>query len=172
MRNIIFCFLILGLFACVEQDTSDLNKLVDNEKKKTYPVNDKIPQLENVEIIKFTQGAGRDPFSIPRAEVIDPIKNISTSCPQPNFGRKKEVLEMSSLNNLQMKGTLQSEDQLIALIQTPDGKIHQVKRGDYLGLNYGKVLTIVKNKVKLSESSVDKDGCWHERITQITLNLK
>ncbi len=172
MRHIIFLFTIFGLFACVDYDTSDLNKFVENEKKKTYPINDKIPHLENIEITKFTQNAGRDPFSIPRAEVLEPTKNKPTSCPQPNFVRKKEALEMYSLNNIKMKGTLQSEDQLIALIQSPDGKIHQLKQGDYIGLNYGKVLTIVKNKVKLLELASDKDGCWHERMTQITLHLK
>lgn len=172
MRNILSFFMMFGLFGCVDHHTSDLNEFVNTEMKKTYPIHDEIPKLVNVELMKFTQGTGRNPFSIPRAEVISPIKNTPVSCPQPDFERKKQALEMYSLNNLQMKGTLQNDDALTALIQSPDGKIHQLNLADYIGLNYGKVLTIEQNKVKLMELAANKDGCWHERMTQITLHLK
>ena len=172
MKHIISLFMILGLFACVEKDTSDLQNFVETEKKKVYPINDKIPQLEEIEIVKFTQENGRNPFSTPRAEAVVAIKNAPKSCPQPDFDRKKQALEMYSLGNLKMRGSLQSDGKLIALIQSPDGKVHQVKQKDYLGLSYGKVVNIVKNKVELLELTADKDGCWYERETQITLLSK
>ena len=172
MKLLISLCMILGLFACVDQDTTDLQVFVETEKKNVYPINDKIPQLEEIEIVKFTQDNGRNPFSAPRAEAVVAIKGVPKSCPQPDFERKKQALEMHSLGNLKMRGTLQSDGELIALIQSPDGKVHQVKSGDHLGLSYGKVIKIVKNKVELLELSADKDGCWYERETQITLLSK
>ena len=172
MKLIISLLMIFGLFACADEDITDLKTFVETEKKNVYPINDKIPKLEQIEIVQFAQTKERNPFSTPRAEAVVAVKGAPKSCPQPDFNRKKQALEMLSLGNLKMRGTLQSDGELIALIQSPDGKVHQVKHGDYLGLSYGKVIKIKKNKVALSELSADKDGCWHKRETQITLLSK
>lgn len=172
MKHIVYLLMFLGLFACVDENTDNLENFVETEKKKVYPINDKIPELKDIEIMIFNKDMQRDPFSAPRAEIITAKKNAPKSCPQPDFDRKKEVLEMHSLSNLQMRGTLQSDGELRGLVQSADGKVHQVKVGDYLGLNFGKVFSIVKGRINLLELAADKDGCWHERKTQITLLSK
>ncbi|MFT6986343.1 MAG: type IV pilus assembly protein PilP [Psychromonas sp.] len=169
MRIFILLLITLPLFSCVEVKVDDLSEFVVKTKSQIYPINDKVPALKKIEPIVFTQGDGRNPFSEPKAEVVAPTKNTPKSCPQPNFERKKQPLEMYSLDNLIMRGTLRIDDELWALVQVSGGELYKVKPGYYLGLNHGKVLKVTKNEVELLELASDRDGCWQERITQIKL---
>ncbi|WP_084605301.1 pilus assembly protein PilP [Psychromonas aquimarina] len=169
MRIIIILLVSFPLLSCVEADVNDLSAFVVEAKSKVYPINDKVPALKKIEALEFTQEKGRNPFVEPKAEVAAPTKNAPKSCPQPNFKRKKQALEMYSLGNLVMRGTLFMNDELWALVQVSGGEIHKVRPGYYLGLNHGKVLKITKNEIELLELASDRDGCWQERITQITL---
>jgi len=169
MRIFILLLITLPLFSCVEVKIDDLDEFVVKTKAQIYPINDKVPALKKIEPIVFTQEDGRNPFSEPKAEVVAATKNAPKSCPQPDFERTKEPLEMYSLDNLIMRGTLDIDDELWALVQVSGGELHKVKPGYYLGLNHGKVLKVSKNEVELLELASDKDGCWQERITQITL---
>lgn len=169
MRFIIVLLITLPLFSCGDANVYDLNEFVVKTKAQIYPINDKLPALNKIDAIVFIQGKGRNPFSEPQAEVVAPIKNVPKSCPQPNFERKKQPLEMYSLDNLSMRGTLLNENVLWALVQVSGGELYKVKPGYYLGLNYGKVLKIGKSNIELLELVSDKDGCWKERITQITI---
>ena len=169
MRFFILLLITLPLFSCVEVEIDDLNEFVVRTKSQIYPINDKVPALKKIDAIVFTQDKGRNPFSEPKPEVAAPVKNAPKSCPQPNFNRRKHPLEMYSLDNLSMRGTLLNNDRLWGLVQVSGGEMHRVKPGDYLGLNYGKVLKISNSKIELLELASDKDGCWQERITQITL---
>ena len=169
MRFFTLLLITLPLYSCVDVNVDDLNDFVVKTKSQIYPINDKVPALKKIDVIGFTQEEGRNPFSEPQAETVAPVKSALKSCPQPNFKRKKHPLEMYSLDNLSMRGTLQINEQLWALVQVSGGELHKVKPGDYIGLNHGKVLKITKSKVELLELASDKDGCWQERITQITL---
>ena len=169
MRFFILLIMTLPLYSCVDIQVDDLREYVAKVKLQAYPINDKIPALKKIDVIVFTQENGRNPFSKPQAEVAAPLISMPKSCPQPDFKRKKHPLEMYSLDNITMRGTLFIDDELWALVQVSGGEVHKVKPGDYLGLNYGKVLKISENKVELLELASDKNGCWQERVTQIIL---
>ena len=169
MRFFILLVITLPLFSCVEVKVDDLQEFVVKAKSQIYPVNDKVPSLKKIDAIVFTQEEGRNPFSEPHAEVLASVVSAPKSCPQPNFKRKKHPLEMYSLDNLSMRGTLLIDQELWALVQVSGGELYKVKQGDYLGLNYGKVLKVTRNKVELLELASDQNGCWQERITQIML---
>ena len=169
MKHLLTLLMTLSLFSCTEVKIDDLSAFVVETKSKVYPINDKVPTLKKNDALVFTQEEGRNPFLKPKAEVVAAVKNAPKSCPQPNFERKKQALEMYSLENMQMRGTLLINDELWALVQVSGGEIHKVRPGYYLGLNYGKVLKITKNKIDLLELASDSHGCWQERVTQITI---
>jgi type IV pilus assembly protein PilP len=169
MRILIILFMTLPLFSCIEADIEDLSKFVADAKSRTYPINDKIPTLKKIDALAFTQNSSRNPFSEPQAEVVAPIANAPKSCPQPNFERRKQALEMYSLDNLIMRGTINVDDETWGLVQVSGGELHKVRIGYYLGLNHGKVLKVTKNEIELLELAADMDGCWQERVTQIAL---
>jgi type IV pilus assembly protein PilP len=169
MRILIILFMTLPLFACIEADIKDLSKFVVDAKSRSYPINDKVPALKKIEALAFTQEKARNPFSEPQAEVVAPVANAPKSCPQPNFERRKQALEMYSLDNLMMRGTINVDEGTWGLVQVTGGELHKVRVGYYLGLNHGKVLNITKNEIELLELAADIDGCWQERVTQIAL---
>lgn len=168
MRNFIILLLSFSLFSCVEVNTDDLSNFVVEAKSQVYPINDKIPELKKIDALAFMGNEERNPFTDPKEEIAVAPKSSPKSCPQPNFNRKKHVLERYSVDNLTMRGTLLVDEELWALIQVPGGEVHKVRPGYYLGLNYGKVIGISKDKIELLELASDQDGCWQERTTQIT----
>ena len=169
MRFLIILIMTLPLFSCVEVNLDDLSGFVAETKAKMYPVDDSVPTLKKIDALVFTQKDARNPFTKPQPETIAPVENAPKSCPQPNLNRKKQALEMYSLANLTMRGTLLVEQQRWGLVQVTNGELYKVKSGYYLGLNHGRVLKITDNKIDLLELAADQDGCWQERITQITL---
>ncbi|WP_435236146.1 pilus assembly protein PilP [Psychromonas sp. PT13] len=169
MRILPLLLMTLPLYSCVEVKVDDLEEFVVKTKSQVYPINDKVPTLKKIEALSFDKAEGRNPFSEPKAEVPVAVANTPKSCPQPNFDRKKHPLETYSLDNLSMRGTLTIDNKLWALVKVSGGELYKVKPGDYLGLNYGKVLKITTSKVEILELAADKDGCWQERITQIML---
>lgn len=169
MRFFIILLMTFPLLSCVEPNIDDLTRFVVETKAKTYPLDDKVPTFKQIDPLTFTQEAGRNPFSEPKAEIAATVVNVPKSCPQPNFNRKKQALEMYSLDNLTMRGTVLVDQVLWGLVQVTGGELYKVKPGYYLGLNQGKVIDITENRIDLLELAVDQDGCWQERITKITL---
>ena len=53
-----------------------------------------------------------------------------------------------------------------------DNLLYQVKQGDYLGQNYGKITKISETDVSLREIVQDASGEWVERISALQLQEK
>ena len=169
MKQLLPLSLVFLLFSCAEANLDDLETFVVDTKSKVYPVKNEVPTLKKIDTLNFTQEGERNPFSQPQLEVVREVKDTPKSCPQPNFDRKKQALELYSLGLMQMKGTLSINGELWALVQVSGNEVHKVRPGNYLGLNYGKVLKINKDKIDLLELAPDRNGCWEERVTQMTL---
>lgn len=63
--------------------------------------------------------------------------------------RKREFLERFSLKEIKFIGTIQNGNKQSGLIQTPDGVIHKIKLGNYLGKNHGKIILISEKNIML-----------------------
>ena len=64
---------------------------------------------------------------------------------------RKEELEAYALDTLRMVGTLEQEDVTWGLVQTNDGTIHRVKKGNYMGQNHGQIIRVSDNEIELTE---------------------
>ncbi|HAU9855171.1 TPA: pilus assembly protein PilP, partial [Legionella pneumophila] len=51
----------------------------------------------------------------------------------------------------------------------PDGQISRVRVGDYMGQNYGRIVLIKNDLIKLEET-VQKSGTWEKQSTTINLD--
>jgi type IV pilus assembly protein PilP len=56
----------------------------------------------------------------------------------------------------------------VALLRV-DNLLYQVKAGDYLGQNYGRILRITETEVALREIVQDAAGEWTERTARLQL---
>jgi len=83
-------------------------------------------------------------------------------------GRRKEVLETFPLDTMAMVGSLLQEGQPAALIRV-DKLLYQVRLGNHMGLNYGRVTNITESEVTLREIVQDSVGEWIERPATLQL---
>ena len=89
----------------------------------------------------------------------------------PELSRRKEALESFPLDAMEMVGSLQGSGQPVALVRV-DKLIYQVRAGNYLGLNYGRVLRVSENELTLREIVQDASGEWIERPATLELQEK
>ena len=126
----------LFLCACVDVEVGDLTSFIVDIKSQQYPMDDSLPELIDYTPLTFTQQQARSPFLKPNL-LSGAVGNIKTErgCLQPDVNRERESLESFSLGDLHMRGTLKINQQLWAIVETPNGFIYKVKAGNYIGLN-------------------------------------
>ena len=115
---------------------------------------------------------GVEPFSLQKLTVA-----LKQEARQPNsllggeLNRRKEPLEAFPLDAVTMVGSVTKAGRPYALLRV-DRLLYQVKPGDYLGQNYGKIGKISETELTLREIVQDAAGEWIERITTLQLQEK
>lgn len=84
------------------------------------------------------------------------------------LNRRKEPLEAYPLDAMTMVGSLDKGGQKVALLKV-ENLLHQVRKGNYLGQNYGRVTQITESEITLREIVQDAAGEWIERGTTLQL---
>jgi type IV pilus assembly protein PilP len=88
---------------------------------------------------------------------------------RPDVKRNREFLEQYSLDTLKMVGTLDKGGNHFGLLQTKDGLVHRVMRGNYVGQNDGRITDITASKVVVTEIVPDGLGGYMERAASLAL---
>ncbi len=164
MKRLAIVLIVTGLSGCGSGDMDDLQRFVAETGKNMQGKIDQLPEVKAYE-----------PFSYAAFDLPDPFKprKLSTGGGggmQPDLNRPKEPLEAFSLETLKMVGLLSQNRVNQAVIKTPDNAIYHIKKGNYIGQNFGLVTQISDNEVTLREIVQDSAGDWSERTS--TLNLQ
>ncbi|EIC23347.1 pilus assembly protein PilP [Thiorhodovibrio frisius] len=161
----------LGLAACGDANLWEVQGFVDDAKQKPAPPLEPVPQIKQVENFIYDPDGRRSPFVMDEqsAEAVIPESANGTG-PAPDPLRSKEVLEQYSLDSLRMVGTLDQNDTNWGLITSPDGILHRVTVGNYLGRNYGRVTSISQQGIQLMELINEGVNEWVERQASIKLS--
>jgi type IV pilus assembly protein PilP len=111
-----------------------------------------------------------DPFSPAKLSIaLAKAQDVAgTGKLKPDLERRKEPLENYPLDSIRMVGTLQKPGLSYALLQV-DKAVFQVKVGNYIGQNFGKIVRITENEVDLKEIVRDASGEWVERDAKLEL---
>lgn len=121
-----------------------------------------------------------DPQPYGAVTLVEPFSNqkltvaIKQETRQPNslitaeINRRREPLESFPLDSMSMVGSLNREGRPFALLRV-DNLLYQVKVGDYLGQNYGRITAITETEVTLREIVQDATGEWIERAGALQL---
>ena len=91
---------------------------------------------------------------------------------QPDFGRVKAPLEHFALRELRMVGTLAGRGIVRVLIRDPQGRVHALRTGDYLGSDYGRIEAVGSAGVDLIEMVRDGNGGWMQRARTLALSTE
>lgn len=155
------------LAGCAGEEFQDLRDFVQNAGAD---LRGKIPPPPEVKPY--------EPFTYDNADNLqDPFKprkpdSRSANRPglnQPDMDRPKEALEEFPLEGLRMVGYLNQNKVSHAVIRAPDGKLHRVKVGNYLGMNFGLIKEVSETEVLVQETIQDSAGDWSERMSSLQL---
>jgi type IV pilus assembly protein PilP len=159
-------FFILGclpfLLAGCGEPHEDLRVWMGEQGKGARGKIDPIPAVQEYEPFTYNAYDMQDPF-FPRK--IDTPESKGG----PDKTRKPEPLEAYSLDGLKMVGTLERNRVTYALIQAPGRDIYQVKVGNFLGQNYGRIISITETEIQLKELVQDGAGDWTDRLSSLHL---
>jgi type IV pilus assembly protein PilP len=163
--------LCLALVACADSEKEDLQKWMGEQLASTKPRVESIAAPKPYTPKPYTQEALTEPFS--NQKLAQALKRDSSQATAnvglvtPELSRRKEALEGYPLDAMAMVGSL-LQAQPTALVQV-EKLLYQVKVGNYLGQNYGKVTKITESEVALREIVQDSAGEWIERQSSLQL---
>ncbi|HLX23163.1 MAG TPA: pilus assembly protein PilP [Usitatibacter sp.] len=117
-----------------------------------------------------------EPFTYEGFDLPDPFKPRKLSAPKegsggglaPDLNRRKEPLEAFPLEQLKMVGTLSQGNDIYALVRA-DKTLYRVKKGNYMGQNFGLITDVTDSEIKLKEIVQDSAGDWAERQSVLPL---
>jgi type IV pilus assembly protein PilP len=168
-RLVVGMMLVVVLLSACTQDMDDLNEYIAAVKARPADPISPIPPVKTYTPYEYDGLSGRNPFRASISEGVDDVRSTAGTGPQPDFERSKEYLERYELDTLAMVGTFSKEESYWALVRDPEGVIHRVPVGDYIGRNHGQVVNISNSQVGLSELISDGAGGWLIREASIAL---
>lgn len=156
------CALLVG---CAGGNQDDLQVWMNEQAKTMRGGVRPLPELKQVPVVAYSGVQGDDPF---RAARMEPERRASSGALRPDLERRREPLESFPLESLQMVGVLMQGSNTHALVKA-GSVLHQVKVGSYMGQNFGVVMQITENEIKLRELVEDVYGDWVERVGDLKL---
>lgn len=170
MRNLLMAAIVaVGCVACTEP-MDELEGYLNRVKQAPPPPIEPLPPMRNFKTHVYQPT--RDPFlpgaeeegttDLAEMEADDPLK--------PDLERPRELLESFPLDSLDMVGTMGEGEAIEALVKDPDGVVHRVRSGNWLGQNFGQIMAINEDSIALDERVQDPVGKWERRETSIALD--
>lgn len=165
--------LLLG--ACGSSGQQELQDWMTEQRAQTKPKLQPLPEPKKFSPQAYTQDGTTDPFSnLKLAQALRRESSQSTSSAAlvaPELSRRKEPLESFPLDTMKMVGSLQKEGLPVALVRV-DNLLYQVRPGNYLGQNFGRITKVGETEVVLREIVQDAAGEWIERAAKLQLQEK
>jgi len=166
LRGLVYTITAMLLLSCSSQQYSDLDNYIEDVKRKTKGRVEPLPEVKTYESYVYQAQELRDPFT-PYQE--EPSEELAQPGIVPDTSRKREALEAFPLDSLAFVGHLEKGGVLWGLISAPDQSIYRVQVGNYLGKNFGEILSISESSIMLKEIIPNGSGGWVEREASLAL---
>lgn len=143
-----------------DRGLADLESFVTRDYGPPEPIKP-LPPLPTQPVLVYGAGEYIDLFSESNAGLIAPeaqppaAENLITG---PDPTRRSEPLEAFALDQLEWVGLVETERGLWVLIRDPDGGLHRVTLGNYIGQDFGKIEAISQIQIKIAELRRLPDG--------------
>lgn len=167
---------VAALSACGDSEHEEIQEWMAQQRAQTRPRIQPIPAPKTFSPQDYTAMAMLEPFS--NQKLTQALKrdsqqgtSPSTALVAPELARRKEPLESFPLDAMAMVGSLLKQGQPVALVRV-DNLLYQVRPGNYLGQNYGRITKVGETEVVLRELVQDAAGEWIERTATLQLQEK
>ena len=163
---------VIGLAGCSGDDQQNIRQWMQEQRNATKPSVPPIPEPKKFTPAPYQNDVSIEPFSNQKLaqalkrEASQATANAALVAPELN--RRKEVLEGYPLDAISMVGTMLPKGVPVALVKV-DKLLYQVRVGNYLGQNYGKVTKVTETEMVLREIVQDAAGEWIERQASLQL---
>ena len=141
----------------------DPSEIADQQRREVKPSVTPLLPPKKFDPQPYTAAQAVEPFSNQKLSVA-----LKQEARQPNsllsaeLNRRREPLEAYPLDSMSMVGSVNKQGKPFALLRV-DNLLYQVKLGDYLGQNYGRISRIAETEISLREIVQDAAGEWIER---------
>ena len=175
MRHLISLSVLVAvtlIAGCGARNEDEIRQWMVNERNQAKPKVTPIPAPKQFVPEPYGDTTSIDPFSsqkLTQALKRDSSQSVANAAlVAPELSRRKEPLEAFPLDTMTLVGSIVKAGQPVALVKV-DALLYQVKLGNYLGPNYGKVVKITETEVTLREIVQDAVGEWIERAATLAL---
>ncbi len=153
-------------------EQEELAQWMDQQRREVKPNVSKIEAPKKFNPQAYLALASVEPFSTQKLSVaLKQQERQPNSLLASEINRRREPLESYPLDSMTMVGSVVRTGRPYALLRV-DNLLYQVKPGDYLGQNYGKITKISETDVSLREIVQDAAGEWIERVSALQLQEK
>lgn len=162
----------LALTGCAPSGEDELRSWMAEQRATTKPSVQPLTEPKKFIPEPYTQEGAVEPFN--QIKLTQALKRDTNQVASnaaliaPEMTRRKEPLEAFPLDSIAMVGSLNKSGVPTALVKV-DNLIYQIRVGNYIGQNYGKVIKITESSVQLREIAQDATGDWVERLTSLDL---
>jgi type IV pilus assembly protein PilP len=155
---------------CGADEHGDLKEELNQLTKDLRGRVDPLPQVRPYEPVPYTAEGVIDPFRPERIEVASArgSPSASASLIEEQKKRPPEPLEAFPLESIQMLGTITQNKETFALVKAGPN-LYRVKKGNYMGQNFGVITEIDEAQISLKELVQDSTGDWVERVSSLQL---
>ena len=163
---IVSCALSVLAAACGQPHDEDLQAWMRKARASVQPAPLPAPEPLITQAIRYDPGGRPDPFDV--VKISAALNASPDNGPSPNLDRPREPLESYPMDSLRMVGSLRRRGQAVALIET--GKlIYPVRKGNHLGQDQGKVISIDESTIEIEELVQETTGGWTRRLTRLSI---
>ena len=128
-----------------------------------------LPQVRPYEPVPYTAEGQIDPFRPERIEVTQASRSSNAASKIAEHEKRlKEPLEAFPLESIQMLGTITQDKETFALVKAGPN-LYRVKKGNYMGQNFGVITAIDESQISIKELVQDSGGEWVERSSALQL---
>jgi len=128
-----------------------------------------LPQVRPYEPVPYTAEGQIDPFRPERIEVAQASRSSNAASKIAEHEKRlKEPLEAFPLESIQMLGTITQDKETFALVKAGPN-LYRVKKGNYLGQNFGVITAIDESQISIKELVQDSGGEWVERSSSLQM---
>jgi type IV pilus assembly protein PilP len=152
-------------------EQEELQQWMAEQRANVRPTVSPITEPKKFTPQAYTEATAFEPFNMQKLTQAlrrDSAQPSTSGLIAPELARRKEALEAFPLDSMAMVGSMNRNGQPVALV-TVDKLLYQVRVGNYLGLNYGRITRISETELALREIVQDAAGEWIERVATLQL---
>jgi type IV pilus assembly protein PilP len=162
---------LTSLTGCLQPEKENLQQFVKTIQAKEKRPIAPIPEIKIHENFSYAAAELRDPFKATVVEVqrlVETAEGALDNGIRVDENRLKEALEAYELKDLRLVGVLE-KGRRSGMVLAPDGVVHLINVGNYIGENSGKVLTITDEALTLREIVPGEKFAFVERENRLAL---